>query len=114
MNDAWSLPSRLRGKYPVGPRLPSGEPEFGYREFPPVNFDGSPAKGRPAIQEEAAARIEALEAVLRRIVAGERSPFSDFYVYRPAAGDEYALFGDHLRAAAAALSGSNPAGGTSE
>lgn len=65
MSDAWSLPSRLRGKYPVGRRLPTGEPELGYRDFPPVNFDGSLATGHPAIQEEAAARIEALEAALR-------------------------------------------------
>lgn len=36
-------------------------------------------------------------------IAGERNPYGDFYAYRPAAGDEYAITGDHLRAAHAAL-----------
>ncbi len=36
-------------------------------------------------------------------IAGERNPYGDFYAYRPAAGDEYAITGDHLRAAYAAL-----------
>lgn len=32
-------------------------------------------------------------------IAGERNPYGDFYAYRPAAGDEFAIFGDHLREA---------------
>lgn len=65
-DEAWSLKQRLRGRYPVGPRLPNGEPEMGWREYPPVNVDGSPAKCHPPINEEAAKRIEALEAALER------------------------------------------------
>lgn len=45
------LVDRLRGKYASGPHLPSGKPEFGWRQFQ-----------APPIQHEAAARIEALEA----------------------------------------------------
>jgi hypothetical protein len=47
------LTDRLRGKYASGPRLPNGNPEFGWRQFQ-----------APPIQHEAAARIEALEAEL--------------------------------------------------
>ena len=36
-------------------------------------------------------------------IAGEPSPYGDWYAYRPAAGDEYAIFGQHLREARAAL-----------
>ena len=48
------LVDRLRGKYPCGPRLPGGEPEFGYRQFP--------AGMLPPIHAEAAAEIERLRA----------------------------------------------------
>lgn len=44
------LVDRLRGKYAVGPHLPNGNPEFGWRQFQ-----------APPIQHEAAERIEALE-----------------------------------------------------
>lgn len=69
----------------------------------------------PLICDEAAVRIQTLEsdkAMLREALApfakagsivGERSPYGDFYAYRPAAGEEYAIFGDHLRAALNAL-----------
>jgi hypothetical protein len=58
--------------------------------------------------EAQARRIEALEGALRPFakagtLAGERDPRWDFYVYRPGAGDEYAIMGDHLRDATAAL-----------
>lgn len=43
------LLDRLRGKYAIGPMLPNGEPEFGWREFPTT-----------PIQLEAAAEIERL------------------------------------------------------
>lgn len=50
------LVDRLRGKYASGPHLPNGKPEFGWRQFQ-----------APPIQHEAAARIEVLEAALRKI-----------------------------------------------
>lgn len=57
------LVDRLRGKYASGPHLPNGKPEFGWRQFQ-----------APPIQHEAAARIEALEAALRKINALIDSP----------------------------------------
>lgn len=47
------LVDRLRGKYASGPHLPSGNPEFGWRQFQ-----------SPPIQHEAACRIAELEAAL--------------------------------------------------
>lgn len=44
------LVDRLRGKYAVGPILPNGEPEFGWRQMP-----------APPIQQEAADVIERLQ-----------------------------------------------------
>jgi hypothetical protein len=44
---------RLRGKYAVGPTLPNGEPEFGWREFPTT-----------PVQQEAADEIERLRKAL--------------------------------------------------
>lgn len=38
-------------------------------------------------------------------IVGLRGEYSDFFAYRPAAGDDYAITGDHLRAATAALAG---------
>lgn len=49
------LIDRLRGKYAVGPHLPNGNPEFGWRQFQ-----------APPIQHEAADKIEALEAEITR------------------------------------------------
>ena len=51
------LTDRLRGKYASGPHLPNGNPEFGWRQFQ-----------APPVQHEAADRIEALEACLRKII----------------------------------------------
>lgn len=47
------LTDRLRGKYAMGPVMPNGEPEFGWREFP-----------TPPIQHEAAEVIDWLRAQL--------------------------------------------------
>lgn len=52
------LTDRLRGRYACGPTLPSGEPEFGWREHQ-----------APPIQHEAAARIDALAAEIERLRA---------------------------------------------
>ena len=64
-----------------------------------------------------AARVKVLEAENERLrgalqpfakageIAGEPSPYGDWYAYRPAAGDDYAIFGQHLRDATAALKG---------
>lgn len=48
------LVTRLRGRYAVGPTLPTGEPEFGWREF-----------DVPPIQKIAADKIEAFQNVLK-------------------------------------------------
>lgn len=48
-----SLCDRLRGNYAIGPHLPNGKPEFGWRQFE-----------APPIQHEAADRIEEQEAAL--------------------------------------------------
>jgi hypothetical protein len=50
------LTDRLRGRYACGPTLPNGEPEFGWREFE-----------TPPIQKEAAAEIERLRDLLRKV-----------------------------------------------
>ena len=50
------LVNRLRGKYAMGPQLPNGEPEFGWRQFK-----------APPIQQEAADEIERLRGALIRI-----------------------------------------------
>lgn len=52
---ARELADRLRGKYRIGPMLPNGEPEFGYRQFD--NILGKPF---PAIHGEAATMIDRL------------------------------------------------------
>jgi hypothetical protein len=57
------LTDRLRGKYACGPMLPSGEPEFGWRQMPQI-----------PIQVAAADRIDELEAALRRIIAAVDDP----------------------------------------
>ena len=37
------LVDRLRGRYPMGPHLPNGEPEFGWRQFgaTPINLEAA-------------------------------------------------------------------------
>ena len=50
------LVDRLRGKYAMGPHLPNGKPEFGWKQFE-----------SPPIQHEAADRIEMLEKALQLI-----------------------------------------------
>lgn len=47
---------RLRGKYAVGPTLPNGEPEFGWRELPV-----------PPIQKEAADTIDRLNDEVKQL-----------------------------------------------
>lgn len=38
-----SLVNRLRGRYPIGPHLPNGDPEFGWRQFEatPINKEAA-------------------------------------------------------------------------
>lgn len=50
---------RLRGRYPCGPRLPNGEPEFGWREFDPDSL-AHLLKKPSGIMREAADEIERL------------------------------------------------------
>lgn len=45
------LVDRLRGRYPCGPALPNGEPEFGYHQFsadklPPIHAKAAEGRGR--------------------------------------------------------------------
>ncbi len=51
------LVDRLRGRYAVGPSMPDGQPEFGWRNHQ-----------TPPIQHEAAAEIERLTDIIRRAV----------------------------------------------
>jgi hypothetical protein len=51
------LVDRLRGNYAMGPHLPNGAPEFGWRQFQ-----------APPIQHEAAAEIERLRDALQAMV----------------------------------------------
>jgi hypothetical protein len=50
------LVDRLRGQYAMGPHLPNGNPEFGWRQFQ-----------APPIQHEAAAEIERLRKAIEDI-----------------------------------------------
>jgi hypothetical protein len=56
------LTDRLRGKYPIGPMLPNGEPEFGYRQYDPAIL--------PPIQIEAAEAIERMANHMRWVIKG--------------------------------------------
>lgn len=47
---------RLRGRYSMGPHLPNGKPEFGFRQFE-----------APPIQHEAAAEIERLRLEVKML-----------------------------------------------
>src|SRR4051812_1253056 len=53
---------RLRGRYPCGPRLPNGDPEFGWREFDPDTL-AHLLKKPSGIMLEAANEIERLRKV---------------------------------------------------
>lgn len=57
------LVSRLRCKYPTGPIMESGEPEFGYRDFSGEMLVTLPS----AIMLEAADEIEALRKALQEL-----------------------------------------------
>ena len=63
----YKLTDRLRGKYEVGPHLPNGEPEFGWRQFE-----------TPQIQHEAADEIERLQSENERLIEA-LNPFSELY-----------------------------------
>lgn len=77
MSDAMrgDITDRLRGRYPVGPKLPNGEPEFGWREHATIIAmqEGSERDSaavrvqRMPIMEEAAKEIERLRAALEEI-----------------------------------------------
>lgn len=51
------LTDRLRGKYAVGPTLPNGEPEFGWRQHEV-----------PPIQKEAADKIDELRDLVQTLL----------------------------------------------
>lgn len=61
-----SLVNRLRGRYPIGPTLPNGEPEFGWRQFD--------VSALPPIHGEAADEIERLREALQAIRDYEDQP----------------------------------------
>lgn len=67
------LPQRLRCKYPSGPILANGEPEFGWRDMsgPTETFLPTP------IMVEAAVEIERLRAALNAIKARINGVFDD-------------------------------------
>jgi hypothetical protein len=75
------LVDRLRGRYAVGPTMPNGEPEFGWRQHEV-----------PPIQKEAAAVIERLHKLYALAVEG-RSQFREaLREARAEAEDLQALF----------------------
>ncbi len=55
---------RLRGRYPVGPHLPNGDPEFGWRQFQatPINLEAA------LVIEELRTMLAASEEVVRQLV----------------------------------------------
>lgn len=55
---------RLRGRYPIGPMLPNGEPEFGWREHGGILTKEHGIIPSPPILEEAAKEIERLRDLL--------------------------------------------------
>lgn len=63
------IADRLRGKYAVGPVLPNGEPEFGWRQHQ-----------TPPIQHEAAALIERQAEVIRWVEAWVTNPVGAYSV----------------------------------
>lgn len=99
--------------HPVGRLQTPYETRAGLRDhtYYPQLFARHRLAARPAPAEDAVERedeIERLRSALAPFakagsIAGERNPYGDFYAYRPAAGDEYAIMGDHLRAALAAM-----------
>ena len=62
------LVDRLRGKYAMGPHLPNGNPEFGWKQFQatPINL-------------EAAERIETLEAALKDLASYAQAVVSETF-----------------------------------
>lgn len=78
MND--KLTDRLRGRYSMGPHLPNGEPEFGWRQFQatPINL-------------EAADEIERLE---RRLQEARAAAFEEAAQALEATAEEWAEFGE--------------------
>ena len=68
-----TIANRLRGRYPLGPFLDNGQPEFGWRQF---DIDVLPDLKKPSlIMREAADHIDRLEAVLEACEAWEADLF---------------------------------------
>lgn len=61
---------RLRGRYPIGPMLPNGAPEFGWREFDGILTKDHGIIPAPPIMEEAAQDIERLRRVIYESIEG--------------------------------------------
>lgn len=74
------LLKRLRGQYPIGPELPNGEPEFGWRQLP-----ATPIMIEAAEEIEALlARVEELEAQAKRLGAlpeSDKRQLADFKAF---------------------------------
>lgn len=78
-----NLIERLRGKYPVGPILENGEPEYGYRHFdnlPPISAEAADEL------ERLSAENEELKAYWKQIA--QDAFFADF--------DKYCTFDEWL------------------
>lgn len=80
---------RLRGKYPIGPVLPNGQPEFGWRQHDGLltKYGIVPA---PPIMEEAAKEIEGLRQQLAaaRLLNQHLNSFDSNLALQSAIGDQ--------------------------
>ncbi len=88
-----NLTDRLRGKYACGPMLPSGEPEFGWRQMPQI-----------PIQIEAADCIDDLRHQLWLLLGDVKARSVSCTCYPPLTKDERY----HIDRAEALLTDYNP------
>ena len=82
MSDAMvgDIVDRLRGRYPIGPKLANGQPEFGWKDEPYLlgiqpgsDRDQSAVRVlRPSIMEEAAREIEKLRLLVNELESSLR------------------------------------------
>lgn len=85
------ISERLRGRYAVGPRLPNGEPEFGFREFKMEPCDKCAQLFPSPLDIEAAEYIDDLEARLSYLKRNPSGAAHLFSLLMQGKGDEAAF-----------------------